>query len=182
MIRRLLISIFVLILASSMIFAADEQRLKYGIGTDITTYFAKGYSIYLARTINKYELNIGYTRSLEPDWMLVKDINEVAVEHFYILLKYNFGENVKRLYFGLGGSYVISDVEYEIISGRVEFRNVVIYASIGYNISLSQNIRLIPSLQAGFIVAGDKQKTIDGIICKIENYGYGGSIGLSYYF
>lgn len=171
-----------MISASNIVSASDEQSLKYGVGTDITTYFAKGYSIYVAGTINKYEMNIGYSSYFELDWMLANDINEIEFKQIYLLLKYNFGENVKKLYLGLGGSYVISDVEYEIFTERVEFRNIGVYASIGYNIYLSQNIRLIPSIQAGFIVAGEKQKIIDGIICEIEDYAFGGSIGLSYYF
>lgn len=177
-----LILIPFLIMTSNAVVAGETATIKFGIGTDITTYFLDGYCFNVAGVFKQFELGLGFSNYNEASWMHGNYIDGASLQDAYLSLKYNFGENVTKPFLELGSLYGVTDVNYRTNSKTVEFRNTLIYGSIGYNIRISGHFRLAPSLSAGLIVAGEMEKTIEGLKYALERYVFGGAIGLYYYF
>ena len=171
---------FILFLQSTLM--AETNEINYGIGTDISAYFMNGYSLRASVVFDHLEIDMGIGRNDTPTWILTEGIESAVVEHTDLTIKYNLGKNVTNMFLGLICLYAYSDVDYSSTDDQVEFWNTALLASVGYNMQISNHFRLIPSLGAGYIFAGDKEKTIDGLTYSMENYIVGGAIELFYYF
>ena len=162
--------------------ANDVPELKFGIGVDITNYLLSGYSLEIAAVLGQTEIEMGFGKFDYPDWMLRDDINSGVSQGVSGYLKYNLGKNVTKLFIGIGVAYLVDEFDYVQSYDNVEGRITLICGTVGYNIKISDHVRLIPSVQAGLIVAGGAEKTIGQWTYSARSYGFGVALGAYYYF
>lgn len=166
----------------SVVGAIDSSRVMLGLGTDLSNYLLDGYSIETSLSFDQIEIGLAYCTFKLKSWIHSDDVTGGDVKETAILVKYNFGKNITKPFIGGGILYLDESYDYPTGEKDVGFRNTYIFGSVGYNVRVSDHFRLIPSLQAGFIVAGDTKKTINNVIYSVGKFAGGARMGAFYFF
>lgn len=175
-------TVAMIMLCSKMSFSQEKKGVTFGVELDALPYVTGGSfgAFWLGK--NQWRVRALGANVHKPDWATKKGFNHHDIAAFAVVVDLFQTQNWRKWWIGAGPVFWNSKIRADGSTTISSFSNFLLNGSIGYNLSLGQNIYLSPWAGMSLKIAGDKDIVVQNKIYNLPILNPEMSLKLGFHF